>query len=393
MIPTGGTGRARVALLAALVLAVLHSFTAAGAAAAASPIATVTAETPISAGHGWLVWSVPVAGGWALDAYHDGTVTQLPVATRAQPFDASVGTDETGAPVVVFSRCARTPEMRDVGETQVKGGALLVPRTGAGCRIHALALDGGRERALAIPAPPGSSDTTPSMWHGEVAFARHAPGHGPVWQIMSWSGRAPKRVLTLRHGAIPVRCENGRPCTRPAHGEVQALSRDGRIVTFLWHLEGEGVVGEGAWELRVDRLASGASSLAASGFSHEACTSALAPGELEYVWPEPPVATGPTALSTQLEGFDCFTGFGATLESYAAGAAHARIGTLAETVLGLAEEGSTLYGLVPGPAPAGADSPSCAPADPCSLERIAKPASMKLERYVPKPPFDEYFIR
>jgi hypothetical protein len=120
-----------------------------------------------------------------------------------------------------------------------------------------------------------------------------------------------------------------------------------------------------------------------------------APGELEYVWPEPPVATGPTALSTQLEGFDCFTGFGATLETYAAGAAHARIGTLAEPVLASAAEGSTLYGLVPGPGPTpdGADSPSCTPTDPCSLERIAKPASMKLERYVPKPPFDEYFIK
>jgi hypothetical protein len=362
------------------------------ASGAASVIASFTAETPISAGGGWLVWSVPAAGGWALDAYHDGSVSQLPAPTRPQPFDASVGTDASGSPIVVFSRCTRTPRMRDVGETQVKGGTLLDAGTGAGCRIHMLVLGSGRESRLAIPDPAGASDTTPSMWHGEVAFARHAPGHGPVWQVMSWSERSPRRVLTLRHGAIPVRCENGRPCKHPAHGEVQALSRDGQIVAFLWHLEGEGVFGEGAWELRVDRLAGGASSLAASGFGHEACTSALAPGELEYVWPEPPVASGRTVLSAQLDGFDCFTGFGATLESYVPGAAHAHIGTLADTVLGLAEEGSTLYGLVPGPAPAGADSPSCAPTDPCSLERLAAPTSMKPERYVPKPPFVEYFI-
>jgi hypothetical protein len=363
----------------------------------AAVIANVTAETPISAGSGWLVWSVPVAGGWALDAYHQGSVARLPLATRPEPFDASVGTDKTGAPVVVFSRCARTPKLSDVGAAEANGGVLLEAHTGAGCRIHMLVLGGTHESRLAIPHPAGSSDTTPSMWHGEVAFARHAPGHGPVWQIMSWSQRTPGRVLTLRHGAIPVRCENGRPCKQPAHGEVQALSRDGQLVTFLWHLEGEGVFGEGAWELRVDRLADGASSLAASGFGHEACTSPLAPGELEYVWPEPPVASGHTVLSTQLDGFDCFTGFGATLESYVPGDAHAHIGTLADTVLGLAVEGSTLhgltlYGLVPGPAPAGADSPSCAPADPCSLERIATPTRMKLERYVPQPPFLEYFI-
>jgi hypothetical protein len=363
------------------------------ASATPAVIASVTAETPISAGDGWLVWSVPAPGGWALDAYHQGNVSQLPVATRSEPFDASVGTDQAGAPVVVFSRCMRTPEMSDTGSSEVKGGTLLEPHTGAGCRIHMLLLGGTHESRLAIPDPAGASDTTPSMWHGELAFARHAPGHGPVWQVMSWSQRSPRHVLTLRHGAIPVHCEDGRPCKHPAQGEVQALSRDGQIVSFLWHLEGEGVFGEGAWELRVDRLAGGASSLAASGFGHEACTSPLAPGELEYVWPEPPVASGRTVLSTQLDGFDCFSGFGATLESYVPGTIHARIGTLAETVLAFAKDGSTLYGLVPGPAPADADSPSCAPDDPCSLERIALPSKMTFERYVPEPPLVEYFVK
>jgi hypothetical protein len=362
------------------------------ASAAPAVIASVTAETPISAGDGWLVWSVPAPGGWALDAYHQGSLSQLPLGVRPQPFDASVGTNASGAPVVVFSRCTRTPEMTDTGASEVKGGTLLEPSTGAGCRIHMLVLGGTHESRLAIPDPAGASDTTPSMWHGEVAFARHAPGHGPVWQVMSWSQRSPRHVLTLRHGAIPVHCEEGRPCKHPAHGEVQALSRDGQIVTFLWHLNGEGVAGEGAWEIRVDRLAGGASSLAASGIEHEACTSALAPGELEYVWPEPPVASGGTVLSTQLQGFDCFRGFAATLESYVPGAAHARIGTLAKPVLASAAEGSTLYGVAPGPGkPDGGDSPSCTPTDPCSLERIAEP-TLKLQSYVPESPFVEPFF-
>lgn len=31
-------------------------------------IAPVTAEVPISAGSGWLLWSVPVGNAWGLDA-------------------------------------------------------------------------------------------------------------------------------------------------------------------------------------------------------------------------------------------------------------------------------------------------------------------------------------
>jgi len=361
----------------------------AGAETTKTTIATVDAETPISAGDGWLVWSVPVAGGWALDAYHHGTVSQLPVATRPQPFDASVGTNAAGAPVVTFSRCPRTPTMRDVGETQVKGGALLEPRSGTGCRIHVLTFSSEHETRPAIPDPAGTSDTTPAMWHGQVTFARRAPGHGQVWQIMSWLPQTPRRVVTLRHGAIPSRCpgESG-DCTRPAHGEVEALARNGQIVTFLWHVESPGVIGEGAWEVRVDQLASGRSSLAAAGFGHEACTGPLAPGELEYVWPEPPVAASRTVLFAQLEGFDCFTGFGSVLGSYLAGAERASSGKFANTVLGLAKEGSTLYALVPGPAPAGADSPSCAPTDPCSLERVTEP-TLTLQPAAPTPPFSE----
>ena len=40
-------------------------------------IATLTAESPISAGQGWLIWSVPESGGWKLHAYHAGRVSVL----------------------------------------------------------------------------------------------------------------------------------------------------------------------------------------------------------------------------------------------------------------------------------------------------------------------------
>ena len=45
-------------------------------------IAPVSADVPISGGEGWLIWSVPVTGGWGLEAYHDGALSPLPVPLR-----------------------------------------------------------------------------------------------------------------------------------------------------------------------------------------------------------------------------------------------------------------------------------------------------------------------
>src|SRR5271170_1938132 len=80
------------------------SLTPAAARANSTVIATLSAESPISAGHGWLVWSARSGSGWSLEGYHDGRLAALPVATRPQPFDAHVGTNAAGAPVVTYSR-------------------------------------------------------------------------------------------------------------------------------------------------------------------------------------------------------------------------------------------------------------------------------------------------
>jgi hypothetical protein len=225
------------------------------------------------------------------------------------------------------------------------------------------------------------------MWRGSVVFARKAPGHGDVWQVMLWSPTHPRAVKTLRHGAIPPLCpeERGGCRVRPAHGEVDALDRDGGLVTFLWAESGPGVFGEGAWEVRVDNLATGRSSLAAAGFGHEACTGP--PVGLEYVWPEAPVAAGHVVLFPQLQGYACFARFASVLGSYRPGAKHASSGNLADITLGLAKEGNVIYGLVPPPAEPGADSPSCSVAAPCALERLMEPL-LSAEKLMPVPPFE-----
>src|SRR5260370_16821775 len=92
--------------------------------------------------------------------------------------------------------------MRGVGGRPA-GGERVGALPGSGWRAHVLPLDGEDERAPAIPAPARVSDTTPSMWRGVVTFARHAPAHGDVMQILSWSPRAPGRLVTLPHRTIP----------------------------------------------------------------------------------------------------------------------------------------------------------------------------------------------
>src|SRR5260370_38213472 len=118
--------------------------------------------------------------------------------------------------------------MRGVGGRPA-GGERVGALPGSGWRAHVLPLDGEDERAPAIPAPARVSDTTPSMWRGVVTFARHAPAHGDVMQILSWSPRAPGRLVTLPHGAIPPQCRHHeRGCRqRPVPGQVTPLAGDG----------------------------------------------------------------------------------------------------------------------------------------------------------------------
>jgi hypothetical protein len=376
---------------AVLVAVALLSFTGEAAAGAVGlPLATVDAATPLSAGNGWLVWSAPEGRQWTLMAYHAGSVVRLPISPRAQPFDASVGTDVAGLPVVTFSRCAQTPRMRTVGEQGGGGGALLEPASGAGCRIRVLELTDGVEIKPPIPAPPGVSDTTPSIWHGQIAFARHSPSHGDVWQIESWSPSARNRLKTLPHGRIPSCPEEPHGCTQKAHGMVEALQRDGAIVTFLWVLPWpqQGLVGEGAWEVRVDQADGSRAALAAGDFGHEACTApVLGPHELEYVWPLPPIAAGNDALFGELLGFSCFHGFASLLVSHSAQPGFAIEGKLQATALALADDRGQLYGLIPTRSAAtGGDSPGCSAAEPCAIETLATPA-LRRDPRLPFVPF------
>jgi hypothetical protein len=359
----------------------LLACSACSALASPTTIASLDNDVAISAAQGWLVWSVPVTGGWGLDAYHDGHTSSLLVAPRPQPFDVSIGTDAAGEPVATFSRCSRTPV--------VYSGP---PETdeGSGCRIYMLNLATGRESRLPIPAPHGTSDTTPSMWHGSVAFARKTPSHHEIEQVMLWSERDPRTLTTLPHGAVPSHCPGwSHGCTSERQrGSVAALDRDGQVVTYLWRVSGPGIIGEGAWEVRLDDLATGRTSIAAVGSGSEACTG---PTEgVENSSPGAPLATGDGVVFPLLTIYGyCYRKFVSSLVGLRYGAANPASGELPGNVLAIARDGSTAYALTAQHWTM-SSVPTCSGERPCALETITLPALTKREPK-PIPPFEEFF--
>jgi hypothetical protein len=338
-----------------------------GAAHGAVPVATVTAPTPISGGGGWLVWSVSGPGGWTLEAAHDGVLRPLALAPRPQPFDASVGTDGNGRPVVTFSRCTRTPRLLPFGSSDDRGGTLLLPSTGAGCKVHSLELEGGPERTLPIPHPPAASDTTPAMWHGAVAFGRRARPRERVGHVMLWSPAHPRRLATLPRGAEPDECDRLPRCEEPPTGEVQALAFQGGLVAFVWSPGGQGLLGEEAWEDRIDRLSAARGVLAGSQLGVESCAGG---SPVEESYPVGPVLAGGAAVFSFYERGSCFTRFGTGLIRYRAGALSR--GSLTAPSFGLASDGHSLFALV-ARVPSEAVEAECSQSSPCTLERISLP--------------------
>jgi hypothetical protein len=379
------------------IMLVMATAVALGGAQAASAtqqtLGSVSVRAPIGAYGGWVVWSAPVSGGWGLDAYHAGEIRALRVAPRAQPFDVDLGTNASGEVVATFSRCVKTPRYEV---------DLFLELEGVGCRVDVLNLASERERTPAIPQPADTSDTTPSMWNGNIAFARYDPRHhADVAQLLLWSGRTHK-LRVLRHGATPT----GQPCP-PAKGEVGRRIRESKteclpssikgditegaiesidlgpdLVSFLWKIDGPGVLSTGGgWEVRADRLATGASLLAGSGLHGDVCMVGIDGSVPSY-----PSVEGERVWYTQLAS-ECYVN---TISVRRFDSMTDRLSFSAPVqgeVLQIVHSGSALYALV-APAPNGEVDPTCSTTAPCSIERLPAP-KLKLEKWLPQSPFAE----
>lgn len=230
-----------------IVFALVATAVAAGRAEARSvtgkPIAPLpNAALQLTSYGGYVVFSqLDGSGKWQLMAWHKGTISPLDVPERGVPFDANAGPSASGAPTVVFSKCAHDPPLQ--------GGW----GKATGCHIYELALPDGT--AMLVPGiyARRASDTTPAIWKGNIAFARITPGSS-VQALYVWD-RASGRLE--RVGGGPNICVFAARCDLQPGVVAWAreMSLDSNLLTYQWTLpEAEPGFGAAFAEIRVDPL-------------------------------------------------------------------------------------------------------------------------------------------
>jgi len=254
-------------LVRALVMTLLLLLLPAGAApaqAADSVLAPAPDAAGITAYAGHVVFSQrdPATGKWSLVHWHSGVIDALPVAGRGVPFDADAGPDAAGHPVVVYSRCRHDPAMPE--------GLPPTPdwQTAQGCDIYELSLTGQpREHKLVTASSASRSETTPSIWRGALAFARHADGSAGL--RVEYVPAAASRLRRLGGGSVQA-CL-GACGFRVRQDGVDQLDLGPSRVAYVWRMTGGSVYGGVVWELRAAPLAGGRSTLLDTGLVSGAC--------------------------------------------------------------------------------------------------------------------------
>jgi hypothetical protein len=282
-------------LLPLAVLAVVP----ASAQAADTVLAPAPGGAAITAYEGHVVLSRldPSTNMWALVRWHAGVADVLPVPQRSVPFDADAGSDAAGNPVVVYSRCAREPANLSAapGGADFGAGPSADWQTARGCDLYELPLTGPPTEVKLTTASSGSqSETTPSMWRGGLAFARHADG-GATTRLLYLPDGA-KRPRTLGGGSVQT-CQ--KLCSPlQSHVSIDQLDIGPSRAVYLWRLHGGSVGGTGIdWELRATSLKGGRSTLLDVGEISGACGFGL---------PSAGTATTSDGLVSYLEaGSDC----------------------------------------------------------------------------------------
>jgi len=121
----------------------------AGAQTNPEPLVTLERGTPVREYAGRLVFSRWDGSAYRLSTWRDGQTRDLPVRPQAEPFDADIGPDASGAPSVAVSLCD------------------------ASCDLHVIGLEAGDHLGPVRNAnTAGLDETDPSVWKGRLAFAR-----------------------------------------------------------------------------------------------------------------------------------------------------------------------------------------------------------------------------
>lgn len=211
-------------------------------------IARLDARTPIAAHGGVLAYSVRDAGGgFALVARSGAITSRVPIAPRSVPFDVDLGPDAQGRTVAVYSRCDREPPVGGFGPPAY--------HTGRGCDLYAYDLAGRAERRLAAASSPTASESWPSIWRDEIAFARtyDSKRSYPYLYVKDLRGGASRR----QPGGQREECFRNRRtrrlvCSDDRRSAPAGLELYGRRLAFAWSYQG--MAEQHDHELRIDTL-------------------------------------------------------------------------------------------------------------------------------------------
>lgn len=94
------------------------------------------------------------------------------VPGRKLPFDVDVGPDREGRPALVYSRCRREPDTIAIRNAYVFGIGLANYPAASGCDLFLYSPAEDDERELDDMSMESASEYLPTLWKGNVAFAR-----------------------------------------------------------------------------------------------------------------------------------------------------------------------------------------------------------------------------
>lgn len=314
------------------------------ARAAATELATVMNVTALSAGSGWVSYSERRAdGNWRLVAFHNGHRSTLNVAPRDRPFDADIGTDAHGAPVITYSRCAHSASAPSGEQPSATFTGLLTQTDNSGCRLRVLHLNSGRESTIRLPGTAGHSDTTPSMDRGNLAFGRTTRGASITRLRYLPKGSSSLRLLPTGHA--PQGCRK-----KFCLGDIQQLDLRQGHVAMVWHIWAPDIGPSAVWEIASASVGTGRHHVwDAQSFSEEDGGAVGSPsladdGQLWFV--DLNASTGPLMSK---------------VGHVAAG--QKRLAPTTDRVWQLAIDGETMYSIT---GPAAREDSERYPANPCS---------------------------
>jgi hypothetical protein len=231
-------GTRRTLRRTAAPFALVAVLAAPGPAAAETTLAREGRATSVSAYGGRVAWSTwdGRARAYRLVAHSGGRKVRLPVRPRPVPFDVDLGPGPGGGAAAVYSRCRTEPD--EVPDPRTE---LPAYTTGRGCDLYRYDFRSRRESKIARSLP-GASEVLPTIWRGNVAFARVYERRRGVAGLRahlyhgSLSSRRSPRELA---GGTPGRWEDvnfsgkGEPDYVGGDALV-ALDLAGRRIAFVW---------------------------------------------------------------------------------------------------------------------------------------------------------------